>query len=33
VADVDSLRIELEELKQRLTDLEKLRERLVGALH
>ncbi len=33
VADVDALRIELEELKQRLTDLEKLRERLVGALH
>ncbi len=33
VADVDAIRLELEELKQRLTDLEELRERLVGALH
>ena len=32
-ADVGALRLELEELKQRLTDLERLRERLVGALH
>ncbi len=33
VADVDALRLELDELKQRLTDLEELMERLVGALH
>ena len=33
VAEVEDLRRELEELKQRLTDLEELMERLVGALH
>lgn len=33
VADVEALRLQLEELKQRLTDLEELKERLVGALH
>lgn len=33
VAEVDALRLEWEELKQRLTDLEQLNERLVGALH
>lgn len=32
VAEVEALQRELEELKQRLTDMEQLRERLVGAL-
>ena len=33
VANVEALRLQVEELKQRLTDLEELKERLVGALH
>ena len=33
VADVEALRLELEALKQRLTDLEQLKERVVTALH
>ncbi len=32
VANVEALRLELEELKQRLTDLEEWKERFVGAL-
>ena len=33
VSNVDALRRQLEELKQRVTDLEELKERLVGALY
>ena len=32
LAEVEALRHQLEELKQRLTDLEELKERFVGAL-